>query len=145
MTESSSVRWLLLSGSAAIVVLATLLTPSSESVALFGFEVPGLCAWRALTGLSCPGCGLTRSFAFLAHGDVVAAFRLHPLGPLLFAVVASQIPWQVYRIGVEGLAASRPVPGTAAPDARARRHARANATNRARRPSPARPERTDSG
>lgn len=84
--------------SAAVVVLAATLTPSPEAVSIFGFEVPGLCVWRGLTGISCPGCGLTRSFSYLAHGHLVDAFRMNPLGPLLFVVVASQIPWQIYRI-----------------------------------------------
>ncbi len=43
------------------------------------------CPFLALTGHPCPFCGGTRSFASMWQGDVVAAFRYHPLGPLLFA------------------------------------------------------------
>jgi hypothetical protein len=46
-----------------------------------------LCVFRSLTGLPCPGCGLTRSFCALAQGDVSAAFRFHILGPMAYVVV----------------------------------------------------------
>jgi hypothetical protein len=82
----------------AIVLAAALLTPSTEAVSLFGMEVPVLCSWRQLTGMGCPGCGLTRSFTFMAHGRVVEAFRLNPLGPPMFLFVAVQVPWRVLRL-----------------------------------------------
>ena len=43
-----------------------------------------LCVSRALTGIPCPGCGLTRSFCVLAHGHVGAAFDYHLFGPFFF-------------------------------------------------------------
>jgi hypothetical protein len=39
---------------------------------------PG-CPFRALTGLTCPGCGSTRGLHCLLHGDVVRAFEFNPL------------------------------------------------------------------
>ena len=96
--QLDSWRTIVLLGSASIMVLAFTMTPTTEVVSLFGFEVPTLCVWRLTTGISCPGCGMTRSFTFLAHGQVVEAFRMNALGPLLFVVVASQVPWQIYRI-----------------------------------------------
>ena len=47
--------------------------------------VPSVCPFFNLTGLPCPGCGLTRSFVSVGHGHVREAFAWHPLGPLLFA------------------------------------------------------------
>jgi hypothetical protein len=44
---------------------------------------PVLCPFRLLTGLPCPGCGLTRSWVGLAHGDFGAAFANNLVGPLL--------------------------------------------------------------
>ena len=45
------------------------------------------CTWRQLTGLHCPGCGLTRALDAIADGDLVAAFWFNPLvvaiGPVL--------------------------------------------------------------
>jgi hypothetical protein len=81
----------------AVVLAAALLSPSSEAVSLFGVEVPALCAFRNLTGTGCPGCGLTRSFSFMAHGDPVQAFRMNWIGPFLFLAFASQPPYRLYR------------------------------------------------
>lgn len=47
---------------------------------------PGLCPFAHLTGLPCPGCGLTRSWVALGHGDVVGAFGLNWFGPLFLTV-----------------------------------------------------------
>ena len=85
---------LLLGLSIAVILAAALLTPSFEAVSFFGSEVPVLCGWRRMTGWPCLGCGLTRSFTFMAHGRVFDAFQVNLLGPLLFALVASQIPWR---------------------------------------------------
>ena len=41
-----------------------------------------LCPLHALTGLSCPGCGLTRGFHALFHGDIAAALQLNLLLPV---------------------------------------------------------------
>ena len=49
-----------------------------------------ICPFKALTGLPCPGCGMTRAFLHLIEGDVAGAFHFHPLFwlvPLLFIVV----------------------------------------------------------
>jgi hypothetical protein len=49
------------------------------------------CPFRRTTGIPCMGCGLTRAFDWEAHGQVLRAFRLTPLGalaPLLCAGVA---------------------------------------------------------
>jgi hypothetical protein len=45
---------------------------------------PTICPFRLMTGLPCPGCGLTRSFVSTAHGDFRDAFGFHLFGPLLF-------------------------------------------------------------
>ncbi|MBB4136022.1 DUF2752 domain-containing protein [Gordonia humi] len=52
---------------------------------------PVLCPFRRLTGLPCPGCGLTRSFVYTMHGDLPAAFAAHAFGPPLvaFSLVAA--------------------------------------------------------
>ncbi|WP_340537717.1 DUF2752 domain-containing protein [Nocardioides sp. GXZ039] len=50
---------------------------------------PILCPFRRLTGLPCPGCGLTRSWVYLAHGRWEDAFAAHPFGIVaVLAVVA---------------------------------------------------------
>lgn len=37
------------------------------------------CPYRAVTGMPCPGCGMTRAVHFLMHADVVRAFSYNPL------------------------------------------------------------------
>jgi hypothetical protein len=54
--------------------------------------------WRRMTSLSCPGCGMTRSFTYMGHGQIVDAFRLHMLGPFLYTLVVVQIPLRVMRL-----------------------------------------------
>ena len=81
-----------------VVVMAALLVPTPEVVSLFGVPVPELCVYRKALGLSCPGCGLTRSFSFMAHGAFLEALRMNWMGPPFFLVVASQIPYRVFRL-----------------------------------------------
>jgi uncharacterized membrane protein YhaH (DUF805 family) len=47
-----------------------------------------LCFLRRTTGLPCLSCGMTRSFYALGRGAVAEAFREHPLGPLVFLLLA---------------------------------------------------------
>ena len=47
-----------------------------------------LCIFYSLTGLPCPGCGMTRSVHFLIHGDLLHSLQYHPLGLISFLVCA---------------------------------------------------------
>jgi Protein of unknown function (DUF2752) len=38
-----------------------------------------------VTGRPDPFCGLTRTFAWMWHGNLAAAVRVYPLGPIVFA------------------------------------------------------------
>ncbi|GEJ57544.1 DUF2752 domain-containing protein [Anaeromyxobacter diazotrophicus] len=59
----------------------------SFAVARFApWLVAGLgCPFRALTGVPCATCGMTRAFVRLAHGEVAAAALASPFGALLAA------------------------------------------------------------
>lgn len=77
--------WLLLPmGFLAATVLAAFLSPSPDGWGTH--QALGLppCLFHYLTGWLCPSCGLTTSFTHLIHGHVEAAFRTHPLGPVLY-------------------------------------------------------------
>lgn len=80
-----------------VLVIAAVLTPSTEALTLFGVEVPVMCGFRQATGYGCPGCGLTRSFTFMAHGDLFSAFDMNLLGPFLFLAFATQPPYRLFR------------------------------------------------
>lgn len=45
------------------------------------------CPLYSLTGLACPGCGLTRGFHALFHGDVVTALDFNALLPLFALLI----------------------------------------------------------
>lgn len=46
-------------------------------------ELGHACPFRALTGLPCATCGMTRAFVAMAHGEVGVALGVSPLGALL--------------------------------------------------------------
>ncbi|CAN5616055.1 DUF2752 domain-containing protein [soil metagenome] len=45
-----------------------------------------VCPLHAVTGLNCPGCGLTRGFHALFHGDVLGALHFNALLPVYLFV-----------------------------------------------------------
>ncbi|MBA3634164.1 MAG: DUF2752 domain-containing protein [Acidobacteria bacterium] len=45
-----------------------------------------VCPLHATTGLNCPGCGLTRGFHALFHGDVLGALHFNALLPVYLFV-----------------------------------------------------------
>jgi hypothetical protein len=71
-------------GSLAMLFLVSHLPPD-------GAGVP-VCFFRAMSGLPCPGCGLTRALSSLAQGHPGAAFSYHPFAFILlplFLVLAT--------------------------------------------------------
>lgn len=64
-----------------------------------------LCPWRALTGLPCPGCGMTRAFCALGHGEWRAAVGYNALSP--FVLLALVVVWARAAATLLGLDAAR--------------------------------------
>jgi hypothetical protein len=50
-----------------------------------------VCPFLWLTGHPCPLCGGTRSYAAMWQGDLAAAARYYPLGPLLFGLTVAAV------------------------------------------------------
>ena len=55
------------------------------------------CPFKALTGLSCATCGLTRCVLALARGDLRAAFHWHPVAVLLLPAWGLAALWDLAR------------------------------------------------
>ena len=56
---------------------------------------PTFCPFALITGVACPGCGMSRALAWLVRGEVETSLRYHPLAPLVAAglVVAAVWGW----------------------------------------------------
>jgi len=78
--------------SALVILASMILSPTTDSVSMMGIRLPELCTFKRLTGMGCPGCGLTRSFTFMGHGELRQAMQMHVLGPMLYLGVVVQIP-----------------------------------------------------
>jgi uncharacterized protein DUF2752 len=76
-----SLRWLAAGALAASALVPTALVRSG----------PRLCAFHAVTGRSCPSCGMTRSWNAMGHGDLRGAVDYHVLGPATFVAAAAVV------------------------------------------------------
>lgn len=59
-----------------------------------------VCPLFSLTGFACPGCGLTRGFHSLFHGDIVSAIDFNALIPfwaVIFAYVLVSLSFMAVR------------------------------------------------
>ena len=84
-------RRLLLFVPAAILAAARLLPVGWES------PIP-LCLFKGLTGLDCPGCGMTRAFLLIGHGRFADAVASHPASLPAYAIVAGLAVTGIARI-----------------------------------------------
>jgi hypothetical protein len=84
--------------SSVVLMLSFALTIRESRVACAGLDMPMLCGSRALFGIECPGCGLTRSFVALADGNLIQSLEFHRVGWLIFLTLACQIPYRWYRL-----------------------------------------------
>ena len=85
---------------AALVAAGSLRVEGRTRVVLpvLGHELPGVCLWKRWLGVSCPGCGLTRSVTCLAHGQVARAQQFHAAGWAVFAWLLLQIPYRAVNL-----------------------------------------------
>lgn len=88
--------WLV--GAALVLVAAGLLQVGEQRQVLLPVQsivLPETCTMHARFGIDCPGCGLTRSFIYLAHGRFADAYALNPASLLVFLYVVWQLPLAV--------------------------------------------------
>jgi hypothetical protein len=51
------------------------------------------CTFKEITGLPCPSCGMTTSFALLVRGDLGNSLRANAVGTLLAGLCLLLVPW----------------------------------------------------
>ena len=84
-----------------VLLLAFILSVRSGSqvvLPMLQIPLPELCLARRLAAIDCPGCGLTRCFISLAHGDLASAWSYNPAGLWLFAIITFQVPFRSYQL-----------------------------------------------
>jgi hypothetical protein len=79
-------------GSAIVLSIARVLTPSPSGVGTHEQLGIPACVFLKVTGWRCPSCGLTTSFAYAAHFSFAEAFFAQPFGFFLFLLVCMAIP-----------------------------------------------------
>ena len=66
--------------------------------------VPHVCLFRMISGLPCPGCGITHSIVALFHFDFQAAWKANPAGLVVVLCL-------LYQLAARALAILRPGTG----------------------------------
>ena len=72
----------------ALVVAGT----AGVQIALVSLSLPGwVCPFFRLTGIPCPGCGLTRAVILLLRGDLQASLHFHAFAPIVLLTAVALI------------------------------------------------------
>jgi hypothetical protein len=94
----------------AIAIAPLLKVIPNERVAVRGVDavLPPSCPSRTIFNVSCPGCGLTRSFVYLIRAEWENSIRSNRVGWILMGAVALQIPYRLYALYGSGRYLVRP-------------------------------------
>ena len=88
---------MMLAASTTVVVFAVLFSVRDgqrvEIRFLSNIPMPETCWSHSLFGVKCPGCGLTRSIIYLAHGDWQASWKMHRVGFVMALAILAQFPY----------------------------------------------------
>jgi hypothetical protein len=82
--------------SAALVL--TPVGPAAAYLSLGPLPVPGMCIFKDLTGIPCPGCGLARSTVAAIHGELGASVAFHRLGIPTLVYIFLQLLFRLGRV-----------------------------------------------
>jgi hypothetical protein len=69
----------------AVLGLMTMASPSDDG--------PTICPMALLTGVACPGCGMSRAIAWMFRGDLEQSVGYHPLAPLVVIIGVIAVVW----------------------------------------------------
>jgi len=90
----------------AVLVTAALIPPSPAGIGSHEHLRLEPCQFLAKTGLPCPSCGMTTSFAWFVRGNLLASFYVQPMGMIL-AVLCCCAIWSGFYIAITGRSAHR--------------------------------------
>ena len=62
-----------------------------------GLPALSVCPFRRWTGLPCAGCGITRAFCAIGHGEFGSAWDYNPFGFLFYAATVALLFWPLIR------------------------------------------------
>jgi len=94
-------HWVILLIALAVLMAALVLRVRGGQqvvIPVVDFPLPGVCTYKRLVGRECPGCGLTRCFISLAHGELARAWAFNPAGIFLFVMVFLQLPYRAIQL-----------------------------------------------
>ncbi len=87
-----------------IVVALSMLMRTEGQTAVFlpgaSRPLPPSCMTKYLYGLDCPGCGMTRAFISISHGQLEQAWNFNAASFVVYPFIAIQIPWNLLQIGM---------------------------------------------
>lgn len=86
--QKQHLHWLALAP-AAVLGLLTMASPSDDG--------PTICPVALLTGVACPGCGMSRAIAWMFRGDLERSVGYHPLAPLVVGIGMVALVWALGR------------------------------------------------
>lgn len=91
--RGSRAAWVtLLLGVLGVLTLSAVLEPSPSGHGTHTQLGLPPCGFFSVTGLRCPGCGLTTAFAHMVRLDIVEAVSANPLGVVLFVIMVATVP-----------------------------------------------------
>ncbi|MEF3694520.1 MAG: DUF2752 domain-containing protein [Candidatus Cloacimonadota bacterium] len=75
-----------------------------------------ICLIKSITHRACPGCGMTRAFSVLLHGDLHQAIQFNPFIIIVAPILAYLITKKISRFVSAVLSLSSFKPGTKVPN-----------------------------
>jgi uncharacterized protein DUF2752 len=84
-----------------VLLVAARLTPNPNGEGTHTALGMKECQFLARTGLPCPSCGMTTSFAFFVRGNLPASLYVQPMGTVL-AILATLTFWAALYVGITG-------------------------------------------
>jgi hypothetical protein len=100
-TANRASHFVILITCASILLAASLLETAGDFIKVGPWTLPSVCSFRLMTGIPCPGCGLTRSIVAAVHGDWVASYAYNRMGPVVLVYLLLQTACRITWLSVE--------------------------------------------